>query len=198
MKHVKVLALAAVAVSIFNAACDGDPTTTVQAAGTKALSSRTDADEATCPNGGSIVKFGIDRNLDNVLQESEVDVTVPVCTGADGTVGAIGPIGPIGPTGEVGATGATGIGGATGATGDIGATGATGDVGATGATGGALAEGEEECSRGSRGNRGEPLYESLAVEGALGASAVLGASASASALRCAKMRASVGDPVPRG
>jgi hypothetical protein len=61
--------------------------------------------------------------------------------------------------------------------------------GAASAVAGAVAEGEEDCSG---GGRVAPLYESHAVEGAPGASA------SASALRCAKIRASVGDAVPRG
>ena len=118
--------------SVLTAACDGDPTSAAAITGASALGTKTVADAATCSNGGSVLKFGVDDNRDGVLQDSEVDVTQAVCNGVNGLVGVTGAIGA---TGVAGGTGATGVAGATGATGANGAAGATGANGAAGATG---------------------------------------------------------------
>ena len=121
--------------TVLTAACDGDPTSATAIAGATALGTKTPADAATCPNGGSVLKFGVDDDRDGVLKDSEVDVTQVVCNGVDGLVGVTGATGATGDTGDTGATGATGDTGATGATGDTGSNGTNGTTGATGSNG---------------------------------------------------------------
>jgi hypothetical protein len=64
-----------------------------------------------CATGGSRIEFGLDRNVNGTLDDSEVSSVAFVCNGNPGTEGPQGIAGPQGPTGD---TGATGPGGATG------------------------------------------------------------------------------------
>jgi len=119
--------------------------------------------DTDCPNGGIVVRVGIDKNDKNGLEyksdpsKNEILDTAKVCNGLDGdsctvadgpeagehtvTCGATtvvisdGASGTTGVTGDTGATGATGDTGSDGATGDTGAPGVTGDTGAPGAPG---------------------------------------------------------------
>lgn len=119
--------------SVLTAACDGDPTSAKAISGASALGTKTAADAATCPNGGSVLKFGVDRNFDGVLQDGEIDVTQVVCNGVDGVAGATGATGAAGSNGTNGATGATGAAGTNGTNGAAGTNGTNGATGATGA-----------------------------------------------------------------
>lgn len=46
--------------------------------------------DATCPNGGVLVKTGIDENSNGVLDANEVDASEKVCNGAPGATGGNG------------------------------------------------------------------------------------------------------------
>jgi len=68
-----------------------------------------DAPSSVCPNGGTEIESGVDKNGDGKLQDPEEITSISyVCNGATGDAGAIGPQGPVGPSGDTGPAGAPG------------------------------------------------------------------------------------------
>ena len=66
-----------------------------------------DEGDENCPNGGLVIRAGVDADGDGELSESE-GTTTYVCNGSDGADGPTGPTGPAGPTGATGPMGPTG------------------------------------------------------------------------------------------
>ena len=90
-----------------------------------------------CANGGQMLQFGLDVNVNGILDAGEINAALTryVCNGDDGPIGPAGPAGAIGPAGPAGPAGPTGLTGATGPAGAIGPIGPAGPTGLTGATG---------------------------------------------------------------
>ena len=91
----------------------------------------TEAAGANCTTGGVKIEYGLDANINSVLDANEINATLTkyVCNGAVGATGATGQTGVTGATGPQGANGAQGIQGATGATGSQGPAGTNGTNG---------------------------------------------------------------------
>jgi hypothetical protein len=87
-----------------------------------------------CATGGVKVEYGLDVNNNNILDASEINVSLTkyICNGTTGATGATGLTGATGPQGIQGVAGPTGL---TGATGPQGIQGVVGAIGATGAAG---------------------------------------------------------------
>ena len=88
----------------------------------------TETSGANCTSGGMKVEYGLDANINGVLDANEINATLTkyVCNGADG---ATGPSGASGPQGATGQTGATGVQGPQGIQGPAGTNGANGTNG---------------------------------------------------------------------
>jgi hypothetical protein len=55
-----------------------------------------DPESSVCPNGGSVIQFGLDHDRDGILDDSEVAASASACNGSVGPVGATGLQGPQG------------------------------------------------------------------------------------------------------
>lgn len=89
---------------------------------------------SNCATGGVKIEFGLDANINGVLDAGEINTTLTkyVCNGATGATGSQGPAGA---TGAQGPQGIQGVAGPTGATGPQGPAGATGPQGVAGTNG---------------------------------------------------------------
>ena len=98
---------------------------------------RTDIEPAgaNCASGGVRIQSGLDRNANDILDDSEVRLTSYTCNGAAGASAGTGSAGPAGPAGPAGIPGTAGMPGTAGTPGTPGAPGTIGPAGPTGATG---------------------------------------------------------------
>ena len=99
---------------------------------------RTDIEPAgaNCASGGVRIQSGLDRNANDLLDDSEVRLTSYACNGAAGTSASpTGPAGPAGTTGPAGTPGTLSPAGPSGATGAVGTPGTPGTPGLAGPSG---------------------------------------------------------------
>ena len=107
-----------------------------------------------CDTGGRRVAFGADDDGDGVLDAGEIDETMVLCNGLDGTVGAPGEAGEEGLQGEAGPAGLEGAPGEAGPQGDTGPDGDSGPQGDAGPQG-------DTGPQGGAGPAGQDGYDSL-------------------------------------
>jgi Collagen triple helix repeat (20 copies) len=88
-----------------------------------------------CPDGGTKIETGLDRDDNGSLSPSEVDDTYYACDGTQGIQGNTGPQGSMGPQGLPGPAGAAGPQGPPGNTGPTGIAGPAGAAGPQGPAG---------------------------------------------------------------
>lgn len=90
------------ACGVFATSCENDPFYPTPRDPVSLLRVDPIADGEVCANGGSAVSSGIDRNVDGILQEEEIQSAAFVCNGADGDDGQNGQNGQDGQDGQDG------------------------------------------------------------------------------------------------
>ena len=91
--------------------------------GFTSLISTTTPSLTDCPEGGVTINFGVDLNVDAVLDSNEITQSINLCNGVDGTNGldgATGAAGTAGTDGQDGTNGVDGVNGVDGASGTSG------------------------------------------------------------------------------